>query len=152
MGSFVRDLRRSKEAVQALMDHYREDDIVVGELEGKENQKKGDFFFEAFGKKTNVEVKFDMYAKRSGNLCFEKSNGTKATGIMTTAADCIMYVVPSDDAYMVFVFDPKKLRDYIQNSPNITIKNGGDKKKFVLALAKMTDIMADKLPNKVFFI
>lgn len=148
MGNFVRDLRRSKDAVNALMEHFRTEGHTVDELVGKEDQKRGDFTYDGL----DVEVKFDMYAQRSGNLCFEKSNGTKATGIMATPADKVMYVVPQNDMLTVFVFDPEKLRDYITNSPNITIKNGGDKRKFVLALAKMTDIMADSLPEEVFFI
>jgi hypothetical protein len=154
MGNFVRDLRRSKDAVEALMNHYKGLGYEVGELVGKEEQKLGDFWYRPLTdvNRTNVEVKFDMYAKRSGNLCFEKSNGTKATGIMTTQADHIMYVVPGDDTYTVFVFNPEKLRDFIENSPRITIKSGGDKKKFILALAKMTAIVADKLPEEVFFI
>jgi len=154
MGNFLRDLDRSKVAVKALMEHYKAEGYTVGELVGKEEQKMGDFWYHLLPEQddTCVEVKFDMYAKRSGNLCFEMSNGSKATGIMITEADKICYVVPSEDVYTVFVFDPEKLRAYIQDPSKVKIKNGGDKKKFVLALAKMTDIVHDALAEEVFYI
>lgn len=154
MGNFLRDLDRSKGAVNALMEHYKTEGYTVGELVGKEKQKTGDFWYRLLPEHDDVcvEVKFDMYAKRSGNLCFEMSNGSKETGIMITKADKVCYVVPSEDIYTVFVFDPEKLRTYIQDPVKVKIKNGGDKKKFVLALAKMTDIVSDNLAEEIFYI
>ncbi len=152
MGNFLRDLDRSKAAVNALMEHYKAEGYTVGELVGKEDQKMGDFWYRLLPEHDDicVEVKFDMYAKRSGNLCFEMSNGSKPTGIMTTMADKVCYVVPTDEGARVFVFDPEELRTYIQDPTKVEIKNGGDKKKFVLALAKMTSVVEDGLPQEVF--
>lgn len=152
MGNFLRDLDRSKAAVNALMEHYKSKGLEVEELVTRKQQKSGDFTLHLKDGPLNVEVKFDMYAKRSGNLCFEMSNGNKPTGIMSTPAGRICYVVPSEDVYTVFVFDPHKLREYIQDPAKVKIKNGGDKKKFVLALAKMTDIVHDDLAEEVFYI
>ena len=151
MGNFLRDLDRSKSAVNALMEYYESKGFKVEELVGKAQQKHGDFAVTMEdGDVVHVEVKFDMYAKRSGNLCFEMSNGSKETGIMTTLADKVYYVVPTDEGARVFVFDPEKLRTYIQDPTKVTIKNGGDKRKFILALAKITSVVEDELPQDVF--
>jgi len=150
VGNFKRDLAISQQAVKLLMDHYVNSGYKVGPLEGKENQKKGDFWISTDGARTNIEVKFDMYAQRSGNLCFEMSNGKKETGIMTTLADEVCYVVPYEAGFNVFVFCPDELRTYIQDPSKVSIKSGGDKRKFILALAKITDIVEDKLPKQTF--
>lgn len=150
MGNFLRDLDRSKSAVNSLMEHYRAQGYTVKELVGKDEQEYGDFTVDFSACPSNIEVKFDMYAKRSGNLCFEMSNGSKPTGIMTTLADKVYYVVPTDEGAKVFVFDTEELRTYIQNPGNVKIKNGGDKKKFILALAKITDVIDNGLPQEVF--
>jgi hypothetical protein len=92
-----------------------------------------------------------MYAKRSGNLCFEMSNGKEMTGIMSTPAAKVYYVVPQEDrSHKVIVFNTEKLRAWIQDPTNVTVKNGGDKKKFVLALAKIEKIIEAGLPEEVF--
>jgi hypothetical protein len=150
VGNFRRDLAVSQLAVNALITYYEKAGHAVKELEGKEEQKKGDFSVELCGIKANIEVKFDMYAQRSGNLCFEMSNGSKPTGIMTTQADLVHYVVPKKEGYTVYVFKTSELRDYIQDSSKVKIKNGGDKKKFILALAQIDAIMLDELPTEVF--
>lgn len=156
MGNFVKDLRRSRAAVDALVNHYSECGFTVDYLEGKEDQEYGDFYVEGLlngPEKVNCEVKFDMYAKRSGNLCFEMSNGTKETGIMTTKADMIYYVVPGDgDQLRVFTFEPNKLRKFIQDPANVVMKNGGDKGKFVLALVSIADIMEKDVAEERFYI
>jgi hypothetical protein len=91
-------------------------------------------------------------AKRTGNLCFEMSNGSRNTGIMETEADKVYYVVPGKGCKVVFVFDTEKLRSYITEPGNATIKNGGDKGKFVLALVSVTKVVGDGLPEEYFSI
>lgn len=146
MGNFVRDLAMSKEAVNAIMDILRERGHNVKELP-KERQKEGDIEVD---EDRTIEVKFDMYAKRSGNLCFEMSNGKKPTGIMTTQADDVYYVVPNGVGKYVYTFDTEKLREYIQKPENVIMKNGGDKRKFSLALVPIEKILKDELPESVF--
>ncbi|MBV1928826.1 MAG: hypothetical protein KUG81_04875 [Gammaproteobacteria bacterium] len=150
--SFRRDLAISQIAVDLLLDYLADEQgYNTLELEGKEAQKQGDITIEKDGVFTNIEVKYDMYAKRSGNLCFEMSNGKKMTGIMTTPAAKVYYVVPQDGgSHKVLAFDTEKLRAWIQDPVNVTIKNGGDKKKFVLALAKIEKIIEAGLPEEVF--
>ena len=149
MGHFLSDLERSKEAVILLAKNFESNGYKVRELP-REEQNKGDLEITKFDELLNIEIKFDIRAKRSGNLCFEISNGTRMTGIMETKADRIYYVVPDDSNYLVFYFDPEKLRTYLKESSNVTIKNGGDKKKFVLALVKISDIVADNLMKSFF--
>jgi len=150
MGHFLSDLERSKRAVKALIEHYKAVGIAIHELEGKEDQQYGDLRITLTEDHVNIEVKFDEMAARTGNLCFEMSNGTKMTGIMATKADKVYYVVPNGDGANVYVFETAKLRDFISQPHNVTIKNGGDKRKFVLALAKITDVVAAGLPEDMF--
>lgn len=147
--SFRRDMARSEEAVYAVMMHLKNSGRDIRELEGKEEQTFGDLRC-LDGDKENIEVKFDIMAGRTGNLCFEMSNGKKLTGILTTKADFVYYVVPSKEGKRVYIFKTSKLVDFVQNSPRIKVKNGGDKKKFILGLAKIEDIVEDEIPEKVF--
>lgn len=146
MGNFRRDLAASHEAVEAIMEHLEEQGHKTEELP-RERQGEGDI--EVDGSDT-IEVKYDLYAKRSGNLCFEMSNGKKPTGIMTTQANSVYYVVPNGTGKNVYAFETAALRKYIQQPENVTIKKGGDKKKFDLALVPITKILEDELPFEVF--
>lgn len=150
MGHFLRDLDRSKRAVNALLEHYKAIGHAIRELEGKEEQKFGDLRLTIEEDHVNIEVKFDEMAAKTGNLCFEMSNGSKMTGIMSTKADMVYYVVPNKEAATVYVFDTKKLRDFISEPSNVTIKNGGDRRKFVLALAKIQAVVDSELPEEIF--
>lgn len=143
--SFRRDLARSEEAVYAVEDYLKSRGVKVEHLEGEEAQAFGDLRLTnpRDNVSKNVEIKFDIMARRTGNLCFEKSNGKKITGIMATKADVIYYVVPNGPNKDVYVFDPEELREYIETSPNVTIKNGGDKKKFILAIVSIEKILED---------
>lgn len=144
--NFRADLAASHEAVHAIMAWLEDKGHDVEELP-KDRQIEGDI--EVDGEAT-IEVKFDLYAKKSGNLCFEMANNKGPTGIMTTQANSVYYVVPNGTGKNVFVFDTEELRTYIQKSENVTIKKGGDKKRFHLALVPITKIEADKLPTETF--
>ena len=151
MGNFLSDLSRSQEAVELLTKYFVSLGCSVRELP-REEQKNGDLEITNGDRKYNVEVKFDIMAKRTGKLCFEMSNGMRNTGVMETKADEILYVVPNDKvSKSVFVFVPEELKQYLGDSPKVKIKNGGDKGKFVLALVKMSDVLGDGL-QKDFFI
>ena len=150
MGHFLSDLDRSRGAVNALMEHYKAIGHAIHELEGKDEQQYGDFRITIVEDHVNIEVKFDEMSAKTGNLCFEMSNGSKMTGIMATKADKVYYVVPNGTAGTVYVFDTQKLREFISDPANVTIKNGGDKRKFVLALAKITKVVEAGLPEEVF--
>lgn len=145
--NFLRDLSQSQEAVDAIINHFIDKGFVAYELIGKKQQKFGDLtYVTTNGDEFFVEVKYDIKAADTNNLCFEMSNGKKMTGIMATKADLVHYVVPRKGYKEVFVFCTEKLRKYIQNPSNVNIKNGGDKKKFILALVSLNKIEHDELP------
>lgn len=150
MGHFLRDLERSKSAVKKLIEHYKSIGHLVRELEGKDEQEHGDFRIMLTDMHVNIEVKYDEMAAKTGNLCFEMSNGTKMTGIMATKAHKVYYVVPNGEAVTVYVFETEKLKDFISKPENVKIKNGGDRRKFVLALAKIEHVIDSELPEEVF--
>lgn len=150
MGHFLSDLQRSRVAVNVLMDRYKSLGFDVKELLTKDEQRSGDFSITEDDTVLNIEVKFDEMAAKTGNLCFEMSNGSRMTGIMETMADIVMYAVPYEHGFNVYVFRTQELREFITNPQNVIIKNGGDKKKFVLALAKITSVVDSNLPNEIF--
>jgi len=124
--------------------------IEIEELD-KENQIYGDIGVwkneKRAGQKAGftVEVKYDIMAEKTGNLCFEASNGKKATGILSTQADEVWYVVPDGTNFNVYKFITKQLVDFLNdpiNSDKIKVVNGGDRRKFILMLVKK-DIAKD---------
>ncbi len=149
MGHFLSDLDKSCEAVDLVKKLLEDQGLQVRELE-KAEQKMGDLEVKDAPNPgiSYVEVKYDMRARRSGNLCFEMSNGTRETGIMETQADFVYYVVPSDGCKMVFIFEIEKLKEYIQDPANVKMAKGGDKRKFDLALVKIEKVIADGLAMK----
>ena len=149
MGHFLSDLDRSRGPVDKLMEWYEKIGYTVREFE-KDEQQYGDFCIMKDGDSVNIEVKFDEMSGKTGNLCFEMSNGSKLTGIMTTKADKVYYVVPNGKMQRVYIFDTEKLRAFIIDPANVTVKSGGDKRKFILALAKITDVVEADLPEEVF--
>lgn len=156
MGHFLSDLDRSQEAVDLVKEYYVQNGFSVRELE-RDEQHLGDLEIidNSLGLNEhvcNVEVKYDIMAARTGNLCFEMSNGKRPTGIMETKADKVFYVVPNKKSKMVFVFNVDKLREFIQNPENVTIKNGGDRRRFTLALAKTFVVMGSDALDEYFVV
>ncbi len=147
--SFKRDLALSVEAVQLVMEHITDRGMVCHELEGKEEQKLGDIRVLLDDCEFTIEVKLDVMAESTGNLCFELSNGKRLTGILETGADEVFYVVPCGKSRRIFKFEIEKLRKYILDPPNVVMKKGGDKKKFDLALVNMHKIVEDGIPFEV---
>lgn len=155
MGNFLKDLDSSHEAVQLVMAHLIDNDFICYELTTREEQKLGDIRVLAddnMGVEINIEVKFDMMAEKTGNLCFELSNGKKLTGMLETSADEVFYVVPCGKSRRIFKFEIEKLRKYILDPLNAVIKKGGDGKRFDLALVKMHKIVEDGIPFEVVVI
>ena len=148
---FLRDLAESQVAVDVLLDFFIDRGYVAHELEGKKEQRNGDirFYIDGdFDRPMDVEVKFDKMSKRTGNMCFELSNQKGLTGISSTKADRIAYVCPVDGGFDVFLFEPTTLRNFLfdtSNASSVKIKNGGDGKRFSLALVKMDTIIEEKL-------
>jgi len=92
----------------------------------------------------NIEVKYDIMAENTGNMCFEFSNGKgKLTGIFATEADLVTYVLNNGDNYTLYIFNKALLKEYLGSDKNIgsvRIVNGGDKKRFTMALSPIENM------------
>ena len=149
MGNFLRDLAESQVAVDAVLDYLIDQGFVAHELEGKREQKCGDIRYYPEGdmdKPMDLEIKYDKMSKRTGNMCFEVANNKGMTGICKTKANRIVYVCPAKDHYDVFVFEPKILKEFLfdpLNSKKVRWAQGGDNKRFTLALVKIDTIITE---------
>lgn len=144
MGNFLKDLDSSKKGVYIAFHVAKQ--LIGGEPEelDKPNQIYGDFKISG----RNIEVKYDMYAKKSGNLCFEISNGKGPTGIFKTLSDQVYFVVPQEIGFRVFDFNREKLVKWLQDENNATHwseKRGGDQKKFKMRLVKISSVLSLEL-------
>lgn len=157
---FPKDLEESKVAVEISRQYilkyhgnHTEANILL-----VDRQKEGDI--EVIVKDKNnklveeytVEVKYDMMARKTGNLCFEISNGAgDLTGIASTDAHIVHYVVPKDNGFTLYEFDTDELKDYIFDSLNHNNKKvrqvkGGDRKAYSMLLVSIDNIINDDLP------
>ena len=148
MGNFLRDRAESQVAVDLILNYLIDKKgWTAHELEGRKEQEYGDIRCYPEGnmdKPLNIEVKFDKASERYGNICFEVANNKGMTGISKTKADWVVYVCPTGKEYTVFVFQTHRLKEFLfdpLNSPKITFKNGGDGKRFTLALVKKDTIV-----------
>ena len=157
--SFLRDLEESKVAVNVVKVYieklYKEmgSVVTITELE-KARQKEGDIeIADDCGGKFTVEVKYDMMAKKTGNLCFETHNiKGKLTGISSTEAEEVYYVVPDETGYMLYMFNTKKLKSYLFDAANTSkfrSVKGGDRWSTFMLLVKREVIDKDKVAYKV---
>jgi hypothetical protein len=153
MGNFLRDRAQSEVAVEFVLDWLIDRGITAHELEGTKEQKSGDIRCYLDGdleKPVDLEIKYDMMSERTGNLCFEVSNGKGMTGVCKTNADKIVYVCPDrkKKELTLFFFHPETLKSYLfdtLNSSKVKIKKGGDGRKFILAIVNKQTIIDDKI-------
>lgn len=100
-----------------------------------------------YDEKITYEVKFDKMSADTGNFAFELGNNKGPSGIRTSEADFIVYVLPNKDnqkdKYMLYFFDRAKLLEYIYSDKTIRIVNGGDNRRFKLALLPVQRIIKD---------
>lgn len=155
--SFRKDLAASKKGVDVAIVYFAQKyNAGIRELP-KDEQTNGDFEVEADKDICGnffVEVKFDMMAARTGNLCFEVDNGKKATGILATNANKIVYVVPNNERFKLYVFDKTTLLSYLCGtgpgpSSKFRLVRGGDNKRFGMVLVPLTTIEADKICEEI---
>lgn len=138
--AFLKDLKVGKGAEEALSQLLTKCGISNKPPE-KENRKLWDlecaceFVAEGF----TVEVKFDAYEKRSGNIAIELYNpkSGKESGLSATKADLWAHCL-SDG---IFLTATPKLRDYVDKTkPSRIIASGGDDNAYIY-LYKREDIM-----------
>jgi hypothetical protein len=145
MGSFKKDFEVAKKAVEVVRKLFEAKDCKVREL-GREEQIFGDLEIIGADKSSFHEVKFDMMAEKTGNLCFETHNGKGLpTGISTTKADVIDYVVPTNGGMRIFSFESAKLKDYLFGGKAHKVVNGGDGRKYSMILVPITQIESDSV-------
>jgi len=159
MGSynFLKDLADSQVAVDMVLDYLIDrKGWVAHELEGRKEQKNGDIRCYPQGdldKPMDLEIKYDKMSARTGNMCFEVANNRGMTGICKTKADKILYVLPDGKEHTVYMFNPDRLKDCwfdTKNSSKVQIKNGGDGRRFTLALVKIDTIITDRVCSEMW--
>ncbi len=155
---FLKDLEESKVAVNVVKSylsqlHKNVKGLEITELE-RARQKEGDLEV-TFKRKASycVEVKYDMMAKKTGNMCFETHNKKgDLTGIASTEADEIHYVVPRDEGFILYVFNTKSLRKYLYDEKNIgkfRMVKGGDRRATSMILVKIDVLLEDNVAHKI---
>lgn len=90
------------------------------------------------------EVKMDLYATKSGNICIEFFNSKKniPSGIMITKADYWIHVLIENEIMVPYIISVCELKKFISTtSPHKTITSGGDKNAN-LFLYKKEDILS----------
>lgn len=158
MGHFLKDLEESKVAVSIVKAYLNKlhkgvKNLKIGELE-RARQKEGDVeVISSCGISYCVEVKYDIMAKKTGNMCFETHNKKgDLTGVSATEADEIHYVVPRDDGFFLHIFNTKSLRKYLYNEKNISkfrVVKGGDRKATSMILVKIDVLIEDEVADKI---
>jgi hypothetical protein len=152
--SFRKDLEDSKKGVKVVSDYMaRKYNVKIRELVGKEEQKRGDILVETTEPFT-VEVKFDIMAAKTGNLCFEMDNGKKLTGILATKANRIVYVVPngSSEKFKLYVFSTPSLLAFVTNTDTagrFRFVRGGDGGKFGMLLVPSSHEVIESLAEEI---
>lgn len=155
---FLKDLEESKVAVNIVKAYLGElhkdvENVQIEELK-RDRQTEGDVeVISDCGISYCVEVKYDMMAKKTGNLCFETHNSKgKLTGISSTEADEVHYVVPTEEGFVLYVFKTEELREYLFDVKNIDkfkSVRGGDRRATSMLLVSRVLIEEDEVPHKI---
>jgi len=148
--SFRKDLKDSERGVKVAAEHFSTKLGATARELPKAEQHKGDFEVNGLF----VEVKFDLMAAKTSNLCFEVDNGKKATGILATEADKIVYVVPLQDGsgFKLFIFGRDNLLSYLKDPGSIgkfRLVRGGDNHRFGMVLVSIERIVEDKVAEEI---
>lgn len=134
MGNFRKDIKRGEIGEKIVAQ-------ILWATQSDEFKKSVGKFsdWDYVSKTTSIEVKYDEMALKSGNICFETSNGKKLTGIFASKAKEVWYVIPTINKgiYDIFIWPRKKLVDWLlKNQSLVKAVNGGDYNKFDLMLVK----------------
>jgi hypothetical protein len=158
MGHFLKDLEDSKVAVDVVKKflkklHKGPYEVIIADIE-KERQAEGDIEVTSdSGISYRVEIKYDKMAQKTGNLCFETHNKKgKLTGISSTKAEEVFYVVPGDKGFTLYMFLTKELKAYLFDTANVSkfrSVNGGDRFATCMLLAKREVIEEDGVAYRV---
>lgn len=152
MGNFVTDRKQGDIAEEIALSTLKKElplknfKRVIGknsDYDIVEDTKKKD--------RLTIEVKFDIKAIETGNLCFEFTNGNKPTGVCVSKAKEIWYVLKtkSKNEYLIIKFDRatllQKLLYYsiVKPTKGIRLVYGGDNKSFGLILIPVKTVLEE---------
>ena len=152
MGHFVKDKEQGDVAENVVLDMLATEfpDRKFKRMEGKfsdydiiEDSRRQN--------KLTVEVKFDIKAAETGNLCFEFTNGKQPTGVCVSKAQEIGYGLKTKrkNHFIVMKFDRAtllaKLLFYAVTKPSkgIRLVYGGDRRAFGLILIPLKTIVEE---------
>ena len=136
MPSFVHCLKKGQEA-ETLVSEL----LLKHQIEGVScNKASHDISFIIDSETYSLEVKFDLYSDKSGNVAIEYYNPLKCkpSGITATTADLWVYVFPDLEIHAV---STASLKEFIKaNAPDRNLPKVGDgnasiylyKKQFIL--------------------
>ena len=99
MGHFIKDKKQGDLAENLVLDMLASEfpDRKFKRMEGRFSDY--DIIEDSRRKnKLTIEVKFDIKAAETGNLCFEFTNGKKPTGVCASKAEEIRYVLKTKKA------------------------------------------------------
>jgi len=103
----------------------------------------------------HIEVKFDKYAVKSGNLCFElQDHKGRPSGIMATQAHIMVFIVANSlyGKKDIFEFEVGLLKEFIEyhiDSGEFKIVKGGDGNAFEMMLVPIEYMVKQKFCKKV---
>ena len=159
--SFLRDLEESKIAVELvktyIIDEHKKEGVVA-EIEelGRARQIEGDIEVTLPDRKYTIEIKYDIMAQKTNNLCFETNNKKgKLTGISSTQSHKVIYVVPDKKNFYLYLFETEKLQKYLLDDDNKSRFRsvwGGDRWSTEMTLVPRETIIKEKINYKVEYI
>lgn len=148
---FLSDLKDGKKMEEYVAAIYKENFFKTCDYISFHIGKEYDISF-SFPRKDSihVEVKFDKYANKSGNLCFEMfDHKGRPSGIFGTEAHLMVFVLNQD---LMFEFSVPELRTFIQNhviSGKYRVVKGGDGNAFEMMLVPITDIIKQDFCTRI---
>ncbi len=156
-GKFLKDLGDGKKAEQYIAKLYKENFFPTCDYITFYPGKEYDISF-SFPRKESIhiEVKFDKYAAKSGNLCFElQDHKARPSGIMATEANLMVFIagksLQSKDK-QIFEFDVPALREFIEShidGDTYKIVKGGDGNAFEMMLVPISEIIEQEFCKRI---
>lgn len=124
---FVRDLSIGNKGQQFVIEIFESADIPVKPNTDRSKLKFFDIEFFFANKDWKAEIKYDLYAEKSGNIAIEFFNPKlcKPSGISITKADFWIHVLTNPNR--AFIVNLKEFREFIDaHKPDRIIVSGGD--------------------------
>lgn len=124
---FARDLKVGNIGQRFVIDLLAQANISAFENEDRRTFPHYDILISFAEKKWTAEVKYDLYAEKSGNIAIEYYNpkSNKPSGLSITKADFWIHVLTNPDK--AFIVRTDQFKDFIsKHKPHRLIPRGGD--------------------------